>query len=66
MAFAPTLTARLPVKRNSVSRCRQQLHARSRASSNGPEAPRPRAPEGNLLKQVKTGASHFSQVGGNT
>ena len=59
MVLAVSLTSTVTCKRTSLSARRRPLRVQSRASSNGPEAPRP---ESNLLQQMKTGATHFSQV----
>ena len=59
MVLAVSLTSTVTCKRTSLPGCRRPLRVQSRASSNGPEAPRP---ESNLLQQMKTGATHFSQV----
>ena len=59
MVLAVSLTSTVTCKRTSLPSRRRVLRVQSRASSNGPEAPRP---ESNLLQQMKTGATHFSQV----
>ena len=43
-------------------RFRQPICVRSRASTNGPEAPRPRDPASNPLQQLKTGLSQLTDV----
>ncbi|DBA67270.1 TPA: hypothetical protein ACH3X2_001577 [Trebouxia sp. C0005] len=58
MALAVSLTSTVTCRRTSLPGFRRTLRVQSRASSNGPEAPRPQS---NLLQQVKTGAIHFSQ-----
>lgn len=64
MTYALQLTARTPARfcQSRSLRCRQPVRVRSRASSNGPESPPPRAPASNPLQQVKTGLSQLTEV----